>query len=385
MPAFVEGARHVFGRHHAAQDGVVRPLDARNVHEAGRATHQGAAGKAQFRDRLPATLGDGASPIGDPAPAREGVGDHGMRLEALELVEGRQGGVLVVQVDHEAHRDEVVLHAVEERAAAGAVAERPSEGMLHEPGPMRRGRHLPQLLEADAVFLRIASLVELEAADQALGERAARPLGDEHIFGPKLHAARVGFGDGAVAPDPHVARRHADHLARVAVENLDGRETRIDVDPERFRLAAEEARHIGQRADEVAMVAHQLRHQGTGEAHAAGRPEIVEAVVRHFELQRAILGRAPLGQEGVEADRVHDDAGEDVGADFRALFQHHDGEVGLELFQPDGGRETGRAGPDHHDVELHGLAGRRLEGLDCAVTVRHGGAAPRPNQLVRYT
>ena len=45
----------------------------------------------------------------------------------------------------------------------------------------------PQLLDADAVFLRLAG--EAEIRDQLLGERAPRPLGDERVLRLERHAA----------------------------------------------------------------------------------------------------------------------------------------------------------------------------------------------------
>jgi len=43
-------------------------------------------------------------------------------------------------------------------------------------------------------------------------------------------------------------------------------------------------------------------------------------------------------------------------ADFRALFQNHHRQVGIDLLQADGGRQPGRTGSDDHDVELHRFA-----------------------------
>ena len=45
-----------------------------------------------------------------------------------------------------------------------------------------------------------------------------------------------------------------------------------------------------------------------------------------------------------------------MGADLGAFFHHHDGELGIELLEPDRGRKPGRAGADHHNVEFHRLA-----------------------------
>ncbi len=85
-----------------------------------------------------------------------------MRLEALELVEGRQPGVLVVQVDDEADRHLVVLEVIEEGTAAGLHVERPAERMLNEAGFVVFRLDLPEFLQADAVFSGLAALREVE-------------------------------------------------------------------------------------------------------------------------------------------------------------------------------------------------------------------------------
>src|SRR5262249_33411617 len=122
-----------FGREHTAADRVVYALDARHVDKARRATDQRAAGKGEPRHRLIAALSDGARTIGEPLAALEHRADRRMGLEALEFVEGREIRIVVVEMDDEADRDQIVVVVIEERAAAGPGAERPSEGMLDQP------------------------------------------------------------------------------------------------------------------------------------------------------------------------------------------------------------------------------------------------------------
>jgi hypothetical protein len=128
-----------------------------------------------------------------------------MRLETLELLEGRQIGVLVVEVDDEADRNHVVLEVIEERAAAGLEIERPAEGVLHEARLVVLRRDLPQFLDADAEFLRLAMPSEIVSGDQLLGERTAHALADQDIFAHQRHAWREGRAVRAVALDAHVA------------------------------------------------------------------------------------------------------------------------------------------------------------------------------------
>ena len=93
-------------------------------------------------------------------PPSSVAGDDGMRLEALEFVEGRQRRILVVEVNDEADDDLIVLDMIEERAASGLRVERPAERVLDAAGLVLRRIDLPEFLQADAVFLRIAALLQ---------------------------------------------------------------------------------------------------------------------------------------------------------------------------------------------------------------------------------
>src|ERR1700722_2971818 len=151
----------------------MRTLDAGEINEAGRAADQRAARKDEFRHRLPPAGADRPRAIGDALAAEECINDQRMSFETLELIERRKGRVRVVEVNHEANSDEIVVIVIEERAAAGAAAEWPAEGMLDQAWLVFRRIDLPDFLEADAEFLRLAPLLELEALDQMLGGRTA--------------------------------------------------------------------------------------------------------------------------------------------------------------------------------------------------------------------
>ncbi|MNI01152.1 hypothetical protein D3C73_539840 [compost metagenome] len=55
-----------------------------------------------------------------------------MGLEPLELLKGKDIGVLVVQVQDEADGDEIVFQVIEEGTTAGLHVKRPAEGVLDE-------------------------------------------------------------------------------------------------------------------------------------------------------------------------------------------------------------------------------------------------------------
>src|SRR5258708_34790957 len=98
---------------------------------------------------------------------------------------------------------------IEERAATGAVIERPAEAMLHQAGSVPLERDLPKLLEADAEFLRLALRIEAEALDQRLGEAAARALGKQRVLGAQLHAAGERVLALAILGNAHVTGGNA--------------------------------------------------------------------------------------------------------------------------------------------------------------------------------
>src|SRR5690606_39025846 len=159
----------------------------------------------------PAALGDGARAIADALAALESATDRRMRLETLELLEGREPGVLVVQVDDKPHRHQIVFQMIEEGTAAGLEIERPAERMLDEARPGTLRLHLPQFLEADAELDRLAAFGEAETVAEPLGQRAARTLADQYVFAHQRHAGRIVRPMAAVPLDAHVAGDDAGH------------------------------------------------------------------------------------------------------------------------------------------------------------------------------
>ena len=80
---------------------------------------------------MPSAFGEGARAVADALAGGESIAHQRMRLETLELVERRQIRILVVEVDDEADRHEIVREVIDKRTAAGAVIERPAHSVLH--------------------------------------------------------------------------------------------------------------------------------------------------------------------------------------------------------------------------------------------------------------
>src|SRR5438034_6576585 len=85
---FAERGKRRFGAEHPGLHRVVHALDPRHVEKSRAVADERAAGKDQPGDRLQSAFVDRPRAIADTLAAVERATDCGMRLEALELVEG---------------------------------------------------------------------------------------------------------------------------------------------------------------------------------------------------------------------------------------------------------------------------------------------------------
>ena len=123
--------------------------------------------------------------------------------------------------------------------------------------------------------------------------------------------------------------------AGFAIKDLGAGEARKDIDAQGHRFRAQKAHDIAKRADEIAMIIHQARHDEIGQPEGAGGAEHVEPVGGHLRLQRPVLILAPIGEEFVESARIDDRAGQNMGAEFGAFFDDHDRNFRRKLFEAD--------------------------------------------------
>src|SRR4051794_20073197 len=111
-------------------------------------------------------------------------------------------------------------------------------------------RDLPQLLQPDAEFLRLAILRKLETRDDLLRQRSARAFGKQRILRAQLHAARERILVLARLADAHVPGGDPDDFAAVAVKHLGRRKPRIDLNAERLRFGGKPAAYVAERNNE---------------------------------------------------------------------------------------------------------------------------------------
>ena len=96
---------------------------------------------------------------------------------------------------------------------------------------------------------------------------------------------------------------------------------------------------------------------GDGEIAAGG--EEMEAVSGHGGTDRRTF-EPPVGNERVEAHRVHNRAGNDMAADLGGFFHDGDGKIGMALLEADGGGKSGGARSDDQHIGGKRFATARL-------------------------
>ena len=151
--------------------------------------------------------------------------------------------------------------------------------MLHKPLFVVLRLHLPEFLDADAEFLRLAVLLQIEFGNQLLGERATHALADQRILAEQLHAAGKVRPRLAVLLDAHVAGGNADDGTLIVVEHFGGGKARIDLDAQRLGLLGQPPTDETERNDVIAVIVHQGRHGEVRQADRTGRAEQQELVV----------------------------------------------------------------------------------------------------------
>jgi hypothetical protein len=228
-----------------------------------------------------------------------------------------------------------------------------------EPALVLVRRDLPQLLDADAVFLRIDPVAQVESRHQLLRQRATAAFGKQCVFCVQLHAGLVLGLVRAVPGDAHVARRHAADRATLVVESFRCRKPGIDLDAKRLRLAAKPAANVAEAHDVVAVIVHQRRQHPVRNAKRFLGREHHEAVFGNRCVQRRILG-LPVGDQLVERARIDHCAGKNMRSDLGAFFEHTDADLAPrlrgELLQTNRGRQTRGPAADDDDIVFHDFA-----------------------------
>src|SRR5690554_6436339 len=135
---------------------------------------------------------------------------------------------------------------IQERAARVVIVQRPAGSMNYQARLMLGRVDVPQLLDAQAVVLRITTLVQLVARQQTLADMAAAAFSKQGVLGAQLYAGSVhAVFRIAVTVNAHVAGQNAIDRTLIIDQGILGSKAGINFDTEVFCL-------LGQPAAEVA-------------------------------------------------------------------------------------------------------------------------------------
>ena len=133
------------------------------------------------------------------------------------------------------------------------------------------GVDLPQLLEADAVFLRVAAVRAARTARSAPWSGLPRAPSANSVYLARSSMPRVKPALWCPSRPMPMSPVATPATAPFSNKQLGGGEARIDLDAERFRLLRQPAADVAERDDEIAVIAHQRRHQQIRQPHARRR------------------------------------------------------------------------------------------------------------------
>ena len=179
-----------------------------------------------------------------------------MSLELLELVEGGEGRIFIVQMDDESDRHQSIIVVIKKRSSAAAARQRPPKRVLNNPRAEFLRGNLPQLLEANSIFLWAVRRLEFVAGDRLFRQGSARAFRKQYVLAPQFHAPGETGLWFAVPSNSHIAGRDADYIAFLPEKQFGRSEARVDFNAEAFRARAEPPRDRAEGANKVAVVAH---------------------------------------------------------------------------------------------------------------------------------
>ena len=149
-----------------------------------------------------------------------------------------------------------------------------------------------------------------------------------------------------ISIDAFVAGPHTDDTV-ILEQQLGAGKSGKDIDAALFHLLAEPARKFVQRNDVVAVVLKGSGNDRQAEFAALGQEENMIFLDRLLDRRAAFL---PVRHQLVDAARIHDGAGNDVGADLLAFLENGDGEIFIQFSKLISGGKTGR--PTAHDQNI---------------------------------
>eukprot|EP01137_Pigoraptor_chileana_P002086 Opistho-2@40475 len=283
-----------------------------------------------------------------------------MVFESLEFAEGIEVWVLVIEPNDKANSDEwAVVQVVKKRTAVCVVVQRPSDCVLNVAGAVLCRINLPQLLDANAVRLKLLSVAQVELLYEAFAERAVASLAKQCDLCVQLHAALKVSLRRSILGNANIVCGNSLDASIVIVNNLAGSIAWVDLNAKRLCLLAKPLDKVSEPHNVVSVVVQ--GHPGhNGDWVPRSRREKAKVVLCDGCVQRR-PHLLPVGKEFIKRVGLNDGTRESVGANGCGLLQNAHAHFLVlrcrNLLDADGSRQTG--GTTTHNKYIS-LIGRTL-------------------------
>ena len=167
---------------------------------------------------------------------------------------------------------------INEGSPAVPEPERPTHRMCDLAFVVLLRVHFPDFFHADAELGDITVGIQLEPRDHVFGERTAYAFGQEYVFAMQFHPRLVTRPRRAIGFLPELASDHAFQATVVVPYQIGTGHAGKDFDAQFFGLLGQPPADIAHRYDVIAVVVHQGRQQGIGDAKLARLPKHIEVV-----------------------------------------------------------------------------------------------------------
>ena len=291
-----------------------------------------------------------------------------MGLEALELAERAQPGVLIIESDHESHRDLIILQVVQERPSICIFIQGPSGGMHDQPWLVVGRIDFPKFLDAYTVSLWLRSFTQAKSFNDLFSQRAAAAFRQKCVFSVQLHTRLVSVGMIALFVQPHVTGGDALDRSVVIEQHLRGGEARKDLDLQSLGLFRQPATQVAQADDVVAGIVHGPGQKEHRYAAGPGLAQKHQLLAADRGIQRRTLV-FPVRYQLVQGTWFQHCPGQNVGTDFGPFFDHANADFVVillrKLFQPYRRGQAGWTSAYYNDIICHGFAFHRPPRVGC--------------------
>ena len=266
--------------------------------------------------------------------------------------------VPVIKRDDQAEVHLVICGVVQKAAALSTLVEWPPGGVDDQAFLVTLRLNLPNLLDTDAIMLRIGVLPQIELAHDLFTEVATHTLRKNRVLAQQLITRRIRALFLAILTDTHIAGGNAGDTPFGVIQNLGSSKSRKHVDAHGLGLFGQPLAKLPQADDVVTMIVHGTRQEQARHRRGTGcTREIVNPIALALGFHRSAL-LFPVRNQFVETAGLHNGPGKNMRPDLGAFFHHDDRQTLIELQQANRCGQSGRTATDNNDIELHRFAFR---------------------------